>query len=315
MALGMARKAIVSESGEDGVNEILGNINLELGNLAQDYPKLKYFIENALLDVKEQKVLINDALGKMNFQAATTDNAVVARLRAGIIALSVTHPQLKQTMYSLINSVPQTLWEKENELDLIRHNLEEWFNSNMNRLTGWYKRRSQLSLFTVGMALALIINVNSINIARRLWNEPSLRQSVLNNVGQVIEQLDGSTYKTQAGQLLSLQQELSTINLPITWIGSSESIQEMQLTLAGGCSPLPTAANDIYGIMLFNSCHRFINTPFPGDITGWLLKTLGFLITAVATSQGASFWFDILKKIMNIRLTGYNPAETQKAVG
>ena len=33
------------------------------------------------------------------------------------------------------------------------------------------------------------------------------------------------------------------------------------------------------------------------------------LVTALATMQGAPFWFDILKKIVNIRGTGPSPAE------
>jgi hypothetical protein len=51
------------------------------------------------------------------------------------------------------------------------------------------------------------------------------------------------------------------------------------------------------------------------DLTGWLLKLLGFIITAVAGSQGSSFWFDILKKIINVRLTGIRPVELGKMVG
>ena len=64
------------------------------------------------------------------------------KVRAGISALSITHPQLKQTLSSILNSVPQTIWQKVNELELVRINLEGWFNNAMDRLSGWYKRRS-----------------------------------------------------------------------------------------------------------------------------------------------------------------------------
>jgi hypothetical protein len=40
-----------------------------------------------------------------------------------------------------------------------------------------------------------------------------------------------------------------------------------------------------------------------------LLKLIGWLITAGATVLGAPFWFDTLKKLVNIRGTGVNPAE------
>jgi hypothetical protein len=51
------------------------------------------------------------------------------------------------------------------------------------------------------------------------------------------------------------------------------------------------------------------------DMTGWLIKLLGFIITGAAGSQGSSFWFDILKKIMNVRLSGLKPVETSQMVG
>lgn len=43
------------------------------------------------------------------------------------------------------------------------------------------------------------------------------------------------------------------------------------------------------------------------------LKLLGLLITMVALSQGAPFWFDLLKKVVNLRLAGDAPNEKKKA--
>ena len=44
-----------------------------------------------------------------------------------------------------------------------------------------------------------------------------------------------------------------------------------------------------------------------GDYSGWLFKLGGLLATGLAAAQGAPFWFDILKKIVNIRTSGVNP--------
>jgi cell division septation protein DedD len=41
----------------------------------------------------------------------------------------------------------------------------------------------------------------------------------------------------------------------------------------------------------------------PNDGYGWFLKVLGIIITALAVSQGAPFWFDLLNKIIVIRST------------
>ena len=47
----------------------------------------------------------------------------------------------------------------------------------------------------------------------------------------------------------------------------------------------------------------------PQTIDSWLLKLAGLLITTVAISLGAPFWFDIIKKIGNARSSGPAPGE------
>ncbi len=65
----------------------------------------------------------------------------------------------------------------------------------------------------------------------------------------------------------------------------------------------------MFGLRVGRECYPLINTPNFNDLTGWLLKLVGLLISGVAAAQGAPFWFDILKNIVNIRTSGAKPAE------
>ncbi len=112
----------------------------------------------------------------------------MTRIRAGVTALSITHPQLKQTMYAIMNSTPQTVSQNQSELELVRGNIEEWFNNAMDRLTGWYKRRCLITTLLVGTILAVIINIDSVNLVSRLWSEPDLRFAILNNIEGMLTQ-------------------------------------------------------------------------------------------------------------------------------
>lgn len=47
----------------------------------------------------------------------------------------------------------------------------------------------------------------------------------------------------------------------------------------------------------------------PNNFIGWLTKLIGWFLTASALSLGAPFWFDILNKIVNLRLTGKKPED------
>ena len=45
-------------------------------------------------------------------------------------------------------------------------------------------------------------------------------------------------------------------------------------------------------------------------LVGWSIKKLfGFILTAIAISLGANFWFDLLNKAINIRSSGGLPEE------
>jgi hypothetical protein len=46
----------------------------------------------------------------------------------------------------------------------------------------------------------------------------------------------------------------------------------------------------------------------PGTFGGWAQKILGLLLTTLAVSLGAPFWFDLLNKLVNLRSSGPAPA-------
>jgi putative Mn2+ efflux pump MntP len=48
----------------------------------------------------------------------------------------------------------------------------------------------------------------------------------------------------------------------------------------------------------------------PGNAAGtsdWLIKLLGLAITIAAAAMGATFWFDALNRLVNLRNTGKIP--------
>ncbi|MEM1221017.1 MAG: hypothetical protein AAGH79_18995, partial [Bacteroidota bacterium] len=46
----------------------------------------------------------------------------------------------------------------------------------------------------------------------------------------------------------------------------------------------------------------------------WVKKVFGWLITSLAISLGAPFWFDLLRKLVNIRGTGGVPPASNTQV-
>jgi hypothetical protein len=60
-----------------------------------------------------------------------------------------------------------------------RENIENWYNSSMDRVSSWYKRRAQILILTIGLFIAAVVNADSITIAKRLSTDKSLRESLV----------------------------------------------------------------------------------------------------------------------------------------
>ncbi len=65
------------------------------------------------------------------------------------------------------------------DVDAFRAGLEQWFNDAMDRVSGIYKRLSQYVMIIFGIVLALALNVDSLRVARMLWQTPALRAAML----------------------------------------------------------------------------------------------------------------------------------------
>jgi hypothetical protein len=51
----------------------------------------------------------------------------------------------------------------------------------------------------------------------------------------------------------------------------------------------------------------------PGNLNGWFVKVGGILLSGIAAAQGAPFWFDIMRKLLNFRSGGSSePAKREE---
>ena len=57
---------------------------------------------------------------------------------------------------------------------------EQWFDDQMERVSGWYRRRIQKVLWMLAFVVAFTLNADSLQIAKRLWVEPSVRAALVN---------------------------------------------------------------------------------------------------------------------------------------
>ena len=175
---------------------------------------------------------------------------------------------LKQVLNQLLN-------DADYRLDAFRSNICKWYDNVMDRASGWYKRNVQKILVAVGLAIAVIFNADTIAIYERLESDPEALQQILTLADDYLVVQGGSPTATEDPVI---RESLDKINYLI-----NQEIDEASAPLGLGWGGL-----DVQSL----------------SWQDWLLKVLGWIVTALAVSLGAPFWFDLLKRLVNIRGSG-----------
>lgn len=66
-----------------------------------------------------------------------------------------------------------------NDINVLKDRLKGWYNETMDRATGWYKRKLQLILFWLGLIVAIMFNVDTIQIVKILSKDKEARSQLV----------------------------------------------------------------------------------------------------------------------------------------
>ena len=66
--------------------------------------------------------------------------------------------------------------------------IESWFDSSMDRVSGWYKHRTQRILIVTGIVVAIVANVDTIRVAHSFYNDPGQRQLAIAMAGNLTKE-------------------------------------------------------------------------------------------------------------------------------
>ena len=142
----------------------------------------------------------------------------------------------------------------DGDLNAARTMLEHWYDDAMDRVSSWYKRSTQMILFLIGLAFAVVVNVDTIAVTRYLSHDSAAREAIVARAQAAVADtayLARSYAQTKA--------DLDSLKLPIGWEAAIVA-----------------------------------NRP-------WYTRILGWLLTALAVTMGAPFWFDLLNKVTAVR--------------
>ncbi|MEO1626422.1 MAG: hypothetical protein AAFV25_14800 [Bacteroidota bacterium] len=156
-----------------------------------------------------------------------------------------------------------------------REGIEVWYDDVMDRASGWYKRNTQRWLLGVGLFIAVVFNADTIAIYDRLAKSPETRIQIANLAREQMNATGTTSLATADG--IDVKGSLNQI--------MAADIESLENPLGLGWQTFKGPALEERNYF-------------------WLEKLFGWLITALAVSLGAPFWFDLLRKIVNVRSAG-----------
>jgi hypothetical protein len=203
---------------------------------------------------------------------------------------------------------------------------EQWFDNTMSRVSGWYKRQTRWILLVMGIVIAISANVDAIRIYSILARDKTAREQMVNialksqqNYTAYVDQLKqrGDTSAgavAAAGNVLldsvyrDVQNDISLSGnvLGIGW-NDIDTVRKMRALEAQLVRSDSLHAGKIR--QAITDLDRKERVTFRAY--RWSTP-IGWLLTALAISLGAPFWFDLLNKLVKLRAAGGKPDEDKE---
>lgn len=159
----------------------------------------------------------------------------------------------------------------------LRARTTAYFTGMMEQAAATFRARARSFVIMLSIGISVLFGTDSIQLAKTLWTNAELRAIAAAQASAVVAR-EGA-----ASDLTDLINSLEEFSIKIGWW------QTQQL-------------------------------PASSDWAGWawfvFLKALGLGITAIAVSQGASFWYDLLKKLVSpTKAVGSSSSSSSEAKG
>jgi len=202
---------------------------------------------------------------------------------------------IKDILARAAGKVEKVKGDAENYIESERARIEAWFDGEMAKLSAWYKKKSQQIILVVSILLCGFLNVDTIFIGKTLYLDNSMREAIVqvatDKVAQPLPIDDGqpaiATVDTASQPAASdnsrsiaeikkvIEEELESVALPLGW-------------------NFYTGQDSPWGAL-------------PGAFWSWVWKFIGILLTVMAVTLGAPFWYDILKKMIELSSSAKKP--------
>ena len=245
--------------------------------LAGEEDVLAAFYKHPLIDALYRGEVKKEDLGKGGLRRTKGPSYVSPRSFAAFMLDAVAPAEGKLNVFKTAagetKELPAAIKERlqplldaaGDDLKAYRKSLEAWYDDSMARVSGWYKRKTQVIILVIGAVLVLALNANTLTIADRLWSDQTIRAALVQQADQAASQPEGDDARERLANAADDVASVAKLGVPMGWSGDAK--------------------------------------PDWGG-TAWVTTVGGWLLTILAISLGAPFWFDTLGRLSRLRSSG-----------
>jgi hypothetical protein len=255
------------------------------------------------------------------FASAVLETVVPDALTPGVnlsqtIAAASIPDHLKGSLMALANRVG-------GDRDRFIGAVENWFEDTMDRASGWYRRRTQAVIIVISVITTVVLNVDTVRLAQELYKNAGLREAVNATANEYLAahpQRPSAIANTDGAKGSNLPSTkpaagIPTDTAPPTTAASASTPSTTSVSTAAvnntasGANATPTTTGGDYAgrIQGYLDSLTKLNLPIGWTQRPATLPIVGWLLTIIAVSLGAPFWFDVLLRISNLRAAGPKP--------
>jgi hypothetical protein len=238
-----------------------------------------------------------DLLQELRNTITDTDSQVYKSFNAVLLNLPELPPSLQQSLNAIATNVKQQSDDLEKDLQSLQGEIESWFDKSMTRASGVYKRNARGIAILIGFLIAVATNADTLFIVDTLSHDSVLRATVSEfATSQVQSQMQspvqspGSEGSEGAEPVNSATPEQLNAELDVIKENVRQSLDDVSLPLGWDESMLTLQAEDEWTIPMTD-----VELP-------WVKRVAGWSISAIAISMGASFWYDLLRKVLGLKV-------------
>ncbi len=269
------------------------------------------FLRKDIFENIEQAISIGGLRPNINevVQSINTSSAVYQEIQAAIQdkdsetyqainkAIAALPPSVVENLAVLAKRAQARIQTTEEGTNALRLEIENAFDSSMQRASGVYKRNAKGVAILIGLALAVSANADAFHMISRLSKDSALRDTITNSAGEVLLRNSNNGIVNLDELRSEADRALTVIALPIGWgdnnleqqIGWRRNLKQQQVGIK-------------------------ITKPEPFPYWKILMMIPGWIISSIAIAMGAPFWFDLLGKIVNVRNAGSRPISHTRTV-